>query len=81
MESINRKQNAGARIGTIETPCRRDCPDRCAVPNCHTNCEKYLAWKKLLNEINQKEANKNLFTNYECERRLKIAKIMAGRRR
>ena len=23
-------------------PCRSDCPDRCAEPNCHMTCEPYL---------------------------------------
>ena len=26
-------------------PCTKDCPNRCAEPNCHMTCEAYLAYQ------------------------------------
>lgn len=28
----------------ITAPCK-GCTERCAIPNCHTTCEKYLKWR------------------------------------
>lgn len=25
-----------------KSPCKKDCPRRTAVPNCHTTCKEYL---------------------------------------
>ena len=25
-------------------PCAKDCPNRSAIPNCHSTCERYLAY-------------------------------------
>lgn len=27
-----------------QSPCTRDCADRCVEPNCHMTCEAYLNW-------------------------------------
>lgn len=27
-----------------QSPCTRDCADRCIEPNCHMTCEAYLNW-------------------------------------
>ena len=37
----------------MDTPCR-GCKDRRADPNCHTDCEKYLAYKNKLNDWQDK---------------------------
>jgi len=28
----------------ITAPCK-GCTERCAIPNCHTTCEKYKTWR------------------------------------
>ena len=33
-------------------PCK-DCPDRATL--CHSTCERYLAFKKTINELREKE--------------------------
>ena len=38
-------------------PCKPDCPDRSANPNCHGYCEKYLKW--LDEQKEKKEALKS----------------------
>lgn len=78
MGKVN-KINAGSIMGTKETPCKRDCPNRCAVPNCHGTCEKYLTWKKQLEEVRKKEILNNIFVSYECERSKEISKLMRRR--
>ena len=33
-------------------PCAKECPDRKADPNCHTFCEKYLAYRAEVDKLN-----------------------------
>lgn len=37
-----------------DNPCKPDCPDRCADPNCHMTCEKHLKWKQEVEEDKKK---------------------------
>lgn len=43
-----------------DNPCTPDCPDRSAVPNCHSDCPKYLKWRKHVNEEKEKIKEYNL---------------------
>ena len=67
-------------LSKAEPPCKKDCKDRCAVPNCHITCKKYLKFKEELEELKKKERLENNFTQYEIERRVKIARVMRERR-
>ena len=37
-------------VRTMIDCCTKDCPDRCADPNCHTYCQRYLEQRAELNE-------------------------------
>jgi len=38
----------------MNPPCK-NCPDRCADPNCHDSCEKYKIWKQEYNVKRERE--------------------------
>ena len=42
-----------------KSPCTRDCPDRCPDPNCHMTCEKYLKYRRILDEDNEEKRVNN----------------------
>ena len=45
------------------SPCK-DCPDRCADPNCHNdNCEKWVDFKKRCDEYNELVRERKSKTN------------------
>lgn len=43
-----------------DNPCKPDCPDRSAVPNCHSDCPKYLEWRKHVDEEKKKIKEYNI---------------------
>lgn len=49
----------------------KGCPDRCAVPNCHTNCKGYLKRKEEYKVIGL-ERRKNEVTTYLIMHRLSV---------
>lgn len=62
-----------------ESPCL-DCPDRCPDPNCHTTCEKYLEFDRLMKILRQEKidtAKKNE-DQYRIEARRKML-VATGR--
>lgn len=43
-------------------PCGPHCPERCADPNCHATCQKYINWCK--NKKNNKQQIEEYKTQY-----------------
>lgn len=41
-----------------QSPCTRDCADRCVEPNCHMTCELYLNWAESI-RIKREAATEN----------------------
>lgn len=41
-------------------PCKPNCPDRCATPNCHATCQRYILWRKDLDNEKQKILDYNI---------------------
>lgn len=55
---------------------REPCPDRCAEPNCHTTCEKYIAFEKKCKELRHERfvaMNNNRIQRDIKERRIAMA--------
>lgn len=65
---------------TLNSPCvdpitKEDCPDRCAEPNCHMTCEKYIAFDKECQAIRQERiriSDENYDQKCIKERRIKM---------
>lgn len=58
-----------------ESPCL-DCPDRCADPNCHMTCEKYIEFDKECERIRQERyriAEENRVQEEIIKRRIGLA--------
>lgn len=46
-------------VRTMIDCCTKDCPDRCADPNCHGYCKRYLEQRAELNEANTARQEKS----------------------
>ena len=40
-------------------PCKGDCPDRRADPNCHATCGRYLEWDRMNRENGRRQKLKS----------------------
>ena len=54
-------------------PCKPDCPKRCAQPNCHSTCKRYLLWKKQL------ENDKKKIKEYNEKHGIKSTKLYTSK--
>ena len=59
----------------------KDCPDRRAQPNCHTDCEGYLARCEELKRIKEEKIRQQEIAMFDYVRHGKVAKIMDKNRR
>ena len=58
-------------MSLIKSPCK-DCPDRRVL--CHSECEKYIAYRKRLDELNEKLARESWLDSYDDIVHRRIAK-------
>lgn len=62
----------------------KGCQDRCADPNCHTTCERFLLEQekrnKWLEEVNKKKGQEKNYNEFKYERVTSTKKYLSSHR-
>lgn len=66
----------GLNLCPYTSPCTPDCPNRSVEPNCHSTCEKYLAFREQVDSTTGNKYAKsdlNTYTRNQIERQRRHA--------